>query len=72
MVIGIMIGIFFGVCIFVGLILGYLKNQVQTDPIFNVDFGTWRGSALFILYIWSLGVNLRHFEKHNISHRTIL
>lgn len=45
---------------------------MQGDPIFNRDFPTWRGIALFVFYIWSLGINTHHYERHNISHRTIL
>lgn len=45
---------------------------MQTTPIFNQDFATWRGIALFIIYVWVLGVNLHHYEKFNVNHRNIM
>lgn len=67
-----MIGVFIGVCIFLAAMLIYIKNQVQTDPIFNGDFPTWRGITLFIMYIWALGINLHHYEKYNINYRNVM
>lgn len=67
-----MIGIFITACLFLAGILIYFQNSVQTDPIFNQDFSTWRGIALFIIYVWVLGVNLHHYEKFNITYRNIL
>lgn len=72
MLVGMMVGFFVAVCIFLGLILGYKNEKVQTGSIFNTDFPIWRGIALFIAYAWVIGVNMHHYEKYNISHRAIL
>jgi len=42
-------------------ILAYTGKSIETDPIFNRDFPTWRGIALFIIYIWILGLNVYGF-----------
>lgn len=50
------------VAIFMTLLLMYKKKSVETDPIFNRDFPTWRGIALIIFYIWTQGANLYVYE----------
>lgn len=43
----------------------------NTSLAFSRDFPTWRGIAIFILYIWLLGFDVYCFEKYKISHRLI-
>lgn len=54
------------------LLLVYEKKSVETDPVFNRDFPTWRGIAYIIFYIWVLGLNVLCFEHFMISHPIIL
>lgn len=61
MVVGLSVGIALAIVIFLGIIMGYLRNDIHTDPIFNTDFPTWRGISLFIIYSYLIGVNLHHF-----------
>lgn len=67
-----MIGVFIAACVFLAALLIYLRNYVQTDPIFNNDFPVWRGVTLWIIYMWVMGINLHHYEKFNVNHRVIL
>lgn len=60
------------VIIFMALLISYLNKSVETDPIFNRDFPTWRGIAYIILYLWVIGLNVFCFEYFKISHRIIL
>lgn len=46
-------------------------KHVETDPVFNRDFPTWRGIAFFIFYVWILSMNTYMFEKYGVSHRII-
>lgn len=57
-----------GILVFIIL---YKHLNVENDSIFARDFPTWRGAAVFILYIWVLGFNLYCFETYKISHRLI-
>lgn len=50
-IIGLMVGVFLAVCTFLAIMLNYLNNSVQTTPIFHQDLPTWRGIALFIIYV---------------------
>jgi flagellar biosynthesis protein FlhB len=43
----------------------------NNSAAFSRDFPTWRGIALFILYIWILGFDVYCFERYKISHRLI-
>jgi hypothetical protein len=43
----------------------------NTSAAFSRDFPTWRGIAIFILYIWILGFDVYCFERYKISHRLI-
>ena len=52
-------------------IIRYSNLNIESDAIFSRDFPTWRGAAIFTLYIWVLGFNLFCFEKYKISHRLI-
>lgn len=45
---------------------------METDPIFNRDFPTWRGIALIICYIWIVGINVACFEFFMISYRNVM
>ena len=43
------------------VILAVNNLSIETDPVFNRDFPTWRGIAFFIFYIWILGFNTYMF-----------
>jgi hypothetical protein len=42
-------------------IILYQGLNVENNSIFARDFPTWRGIAIFILYVWVLGFNLYCF-----------
>jgi len=46
------------VILFMSLLLAYQNKGVETNPIFNRDFPTWRGIAFVIFYIWVIGINV--------------
>jgi hypothetical protein len=53
-------------------IINYQDLSIEnTSAAFARDFPTWRGVAIFILYIWILGFDVYMFEKYKISHRLI-
>lgn len=52
-------------------IIVYQDLSVENDSVFARDFPVWRGSAIFILYIWVLGFNVYCYETYKISHRLI-
>jgi hypothetical protein len=68
---GTWIGICFAILGVLIAILGYTGKSVETDFVFNRDFPTWRGIALFIFFTWVLGLNVYAFERYSISHRII-
>ncbi len=63
--------------VLLGILVGIIQYQgLEIDgvnkSVFSRDFPTWRGIAIFILYIWVLGFDVYFFEKYKISHRLIL
>ena len=55
------VGMMSTVIIILIIILAINGLSIETDPIFNRDFPTWRGIAFFIFYIWILGFNTYQF-----------
>ena len=47
-----------GILIF---IIKYMGLSIENTSVFARDFPTWRGIAIFILYIWVLGFDLYCF-----------
>jgi hypothetical protein len=50
-------------------IMEYQGFSIENNSVFARDFPTWRGVAIYILYIWVLGFDLYCFETYKISHR---
>lgn len=68
---GLWVGISISLLAVLIFIIVYDNLSIENTSVFSRDFPTWRGIAIFILYIWVLGFNIFMYEKYKISHRLI-
>ena len=71
-----LLGLTMGITLFtLGLLIFFVIRfdlSIENHSTFSRDFPVWRGYALFVLLIWSLGVNIYCFEKYKVNYQLIL
>jgi hypothetical protein len=58
MFVGIWMGISISMIVLLMATISIFNLSIEDDSRFSKDFPTWRGIAIFIWYVWILGLNI--------------